>query len=43
MEFKTLALLILSVIVLVVLVLLSISLSRNLGDQVNNASNLLRF
>lgn len=43
MEFKTLAILVLTVVVLIILVLLAISVSGTLGDQVTNASQLLRF
>jgi hypothetical protein len=43
MEFKTLAILVLTVIVLIILVLLAISVSGVLGEQVTNASQLLRL
>ena len=43
MEFKTLAILVLTVIVLIILVLLAINVSGILGEQVSNASQLIRL
>ena len=43
MEFKTLAITVLTVIVLLVLIVLAISLSGTLEEQVTNATGLLRL
>jgi len=43
MEFKTLAITVLTVIVLMVLIILAISLSGTLEGQVTNATGLLRL
>jgi len=42
-EFKTLAIMVLTIIVLLVLIVLAISTSGVLGEQVGNASGLLRL
>ncbi len=43
MEFKTLAVMVLAVVVLIVLIMMAINVSGILGQQVNNASSMLRL
>jgi len=43
MEFKTLAIAVITVIILIILVILAINISGTLQEQASNATSILRF